>query len=346
MCFNKTTKINSLIIAITIFIASCVPARLLEEQKVKATNCDTELQKQKTDAREAIDKYDDIKTELDGATKRLDALRRDTTIQGKSLAMITRNYDKLNETYNLLLDKNKELEAMDRADNKRLVGDLQTTHEQMQRKEDRLRKLEEDLEVKKANLDKLKEELETTTKDLKLREGKVAELQSILNSKDSVVSSLKKKVSDALTGFENNGLTIQKKNGKVYVSLEERLLFASGSTNVDAKGIDALKKLAKVLEQNTDINVLIEGHTDNVPFNSAGGGIKDNWDLSVLRATSIVKIIATSAKVDPTRLTAAGRGEFSPIDPANNAEARKKNRRTEIILTPKLDELLKVLNSN
>jgi chemotaxis protein MotB len=130
------------------------------------------------------------------------------------------------------------------------------------------------------------------------------------------------------------------------VSLEERLLFASGSTNVDAKGIDALKKLAKVLEQNTDINVLIEGHTDNVPFNSAGGGIKDNWDLSVLRATSIVKIIATSAKVDPTRLTAAGRGEFSPIDPANNAEARKKNRRTEIILTPKLDELLKVLNSN
>jgi len=328
------------------FIISCVPARQFEEQKTKTTNCETELQKQKSDAREALDKFEDIKTELEGVKKRAEALIRDTTIQGKSLVMITRNYDKLNETYNLLLDKNKELEAMERADNKKLVGDLQLTQEQLQRKEDRLRKIEDDLEVEKVNLEKLKADLESTTRDLKLREEKVAELQGILNQKDSVVASLKKKVTDALIGFENNGLTIEQKNGKVYVSLEERLLFASGSITVDVKGIEALKKLAKVLEQNADINVLIEGHTDNVPYNSSGGAIKDNWDLSVLRATSIVKIIATSAKVDPLRLTAAGRGEFSPIDPASNAEARKKNRRTEIILTPKLNELFKVLNSN
>jgi len=289
---------------------------------------------------------DDIKTELEGAQKRLETLRRDTMIQGKSLALITKNYDKLNETYNLLLDKNKELVAMDKADNNRLVRDLQLTQEQLQRKEDRLRKLEDDLDLKKKNLDVMKEELETTTKNLLQREEKVKELQAVLNSKDSIVFSLKKKVTDALVGFENNGLTIQQKNGKVYVSLEERLLFASGSTTVDSKGIEALKKLAKVLEQNTDINVLIEGHTDNVPYNSAGGAIKDNWDLSVLRATSIVKTLITSAKIDPSRLTAAGRGEFSPVDTGNNAEARKKNRRTEIILTPKLDELFKVLNSN
>lgn len=337
---------GGVLLAVAAVMSSCVPARQLEEAKTKASNCETELQKQKSEAREAIDKYDDIKTELEGAQKRLEGLRRDTTIQGKSIAMMTKNYDKLNETYNLLLEKNKELEAIDKADNKRLVSDLQLTQEQLQRKEDRLRRLEEDLDAKKKNLDILKDELDASNKNLQAREEKVKELQSILTAKDSAVLSLKKKVTDALVGFENNGLTIQQKNGKVYVSLEERLLFASGSITVDSKGVEALKKLAKVLEQNVETNVLIEGHTDNVPYNSAGGAIKDNWDLSVLRATSIVKILSSSAKVDPVRLTAAGRGEYSPIDAANNAEARKKNRRTEIILTPKLDELFKVLNSN
>jgi len=352
MLIDKSFTRILVLLVINVFVA-CVPSRQLEESKAKTATCEAELQKQKNDAREAIDKFEDIKTELEGLKKRNEALQRDTTIQGKSMAMITRNYDKLNETYGLLLEKNRELEAQEKADNKRLVGDLQLTQEQLQRKEDRLRKLEDELENKKVNLDKLKEdldkskkELETTTNDLKLREARVNELQSILARKDSTVASLKKKVSDALTGFENNGLTIQQKNGKVYVSLEERLLFASGSISVDSKGVDALKKLAKVLEQNSDINVLIEGHTDNIPYNSAGGAIKDNWDLSVLRATSIVKIISTNSKIDPTRLTAAGRGEFSPIDSGNNAEARKKNRRTEIILTPKLDELFKVLDSN
>jgi chemotaxis protein MotB len=123
-------------------------------------------------------------------------------------------------------------------------------------------------------------------------------------------------------------------------------LFKTGSWDVNEKAKSVLGKVALVLKNQPDIEFMVEGHTDNVPYNSSGGAIKDNWDLSVLRATSIVKIIATSAKVDPLRLTAAGRGEFSPIDPASNAEARKKNRRTEIILTPKLNELFKVLNSN
>ncbi len=122
-------------------------------------------------------------------------------------------------------------------------------------------------------------------------------------------------------------------------------MFASGSTTVEAKGIESLKKVAKVLEQSTDINILIEGHTDDVPM-VGKGDIKDNWDLSVMRATSIVKIITKNSAVDPRRLTAAGRGEYFPIDPAKTVEARKKNRRTEIILTPKLDELFKVLETN
>jgi len=170
-------------------------------------------------------------------------------------------------------------------------------------------------------------------------------LEAILNKKDSTVNALKSKVQNALLGFENNGLTIEQKNGKVYVSLDESLLFASGSYNVDSEGKKVLQKLGGVLEKNKDVNVLVEGHTDNVPYKGSGV-IKDNWDLSVLRATSVVKIILSKSKIDESRLTAAGRGEHFPIASNDSAEGRKKNRRTEIILTPKLDELFEILETN
>src|SRR5213079_3206872 len=137
------------------------------------------------------------------------------------------------------------------------------------------------------------------------------------------------------------------KNGKVYVSMEEQLLFASGSTNVEKRGEDALKKLGEVLETNKDINVMVEGHTDDVPISGTlPSGAKDNWELSVLRATAVTKIILKNSGVMPGRLTAAGRGPYVPVETGNSPEAKRKNRRTEIILTPKLDELLKVLETN
>jgi chemotaxis protein MotB len=173
---------------------------------------------------------------------------------------------------------------------------------------------------------------------------RVNELENILAEKERVVNDLRDKVATALFGFENNGLTIEIKNGKVYVSLDESLLFASGSWSVNAKGRDALIKLAKVLETNEDVNVLIEGHTDNVPFRGSGQ-VKDNWDLSVMRATAIVKIIVENSRVDPSRLLAAGRSEYHPVDNTNTAQGRAKNRRTEIILTPKLDELFQLLEN-
>ena len=158
---------------------------------------------------------------------------------------------------------------------------------------------------------------------------------------------MKKKVTDALLGFTDKGLTVEQRNGKVYVSLEDRLLFATGSIVADKKGEEALKQLAAVLEKNPDINILVEGHTDDVPITGTiSSGAKDNWDLSVLRATSVVKIITKYSSVDPRRLTAAPPGPFSAMDPGKTEEARRKNRRTEIILTPKLDELLKVLETN
>jgi len=177
------------------------------------------------------------------------------------------------------------------------------------------------------------------------KEARVNELEEILSRQETVVQELRRTVSSALLGFENNGLTIEIKHGKVYVSLEESLLFASGSTTVDRRGETALRELAKVLERNPEINIMIEGHTDDVPLRSSSAP-RDNWDLSVLRATAIVRILMNHANIQPQRFVVAGRGEYMPIDPAKTAEARRKNRRTEIILTPKLDALFEIIEMN
>ncbi|MDQ3190023.1 MAG: OmpA family protein [Bacteroidota bacterium] len=325
-----------------VFIAtllfSCVPARKFEETKNKYTKCEEELGQIKTANRDMETEITENKALMRELSKKVENLEKDTANGGNSYRHLTKNYDKLTETYELLLMKNRELLAGSAAETTKLTGQLQLTQEQLQQKEDALKIMERELELKKNNLEELSAEL-------KKREAKVNELEAILKRKDEAVNELKKKVSAALLGFEGQGLTIEQKKGKVYVSLEEQLLFSSGSTKVEAKGTEALKKLAKVLEQNEDINVLIEGHTDDVPM-SGSGAIKDNWDLSVIRATSILKIILANSKVDPTRLTAAGRGEFMPVDPAKTSDARKKNRRTEIILTPKLDELFQMLETN
>ncbi|MEA3446353.1 MAG: OmpA family protein, partial [Bacteroidota bacterium] len=224
--------------------------------------------------------------------------------------------------------------------------------EDLQRKEDALRSLEKALDKKKASLDELQAELEQNntilaqkSSELEERNKELLKLQAMLNAKDSIVNALKDKVAEALGQFEGEGLTVELKNGKVYVSLEEKLLFKTGKWDVDPKGKSAIQKLAKVLEQNPDIKIMIEGHTDDVPYRGRSQ-MKDNWDLSVKRATSIVRILLDKTTIDPQRLTAAGRGEFVPIDPAKTKEARQKNRRTEIILSPKLDELFQLLEGN
>ncbi|TNE79989.1 MAG: hypothetical protein EP332_09385 [Bacteroidetes bacterium] len=210
---------------------------------------------------------------------------------------------------------------------------------------------ERDLAAKEARLNdqensnmRLKSELEGMKADLQKEQARVYELQNILNAKDSAVKSLKAKLSNALLGFKDKGLSVEIKNGKVYVSLEEQLLFASASIVVDKKGKEALLELAKSLQDIKDINIMVEGHTDDVPMQS--GQIKDNWDLSVLRATSIVRILTVDGKVDPKILIASGRGEHYPIEDAKTKAARAKNRRTEIIITPKLDEVFQLLNQN
>jgi chemotaxis protein MotB len=317
---------------------SCVPGKKYQETLSKQKKCEEEADRLKTSNRELETELAESKARMRNLQSKLGHLENDTTSNGRAFRMLNTNYEKLTDTYELLLQKNRDLLAGNVAETGRLSGQLQVTMDQLREKEEALKKLERDLDLKQKNLDKLNEELQA-------RENRVNELEAILKKKDDAVNELRRKVSQALLGFEGNGLTIEQKNGKVYVSLDEKLLFASGSTKVEANGIEALKKLAKVLEQNSDINVLIEGHTDDVPM-SGSGAIKDNWDLSVIRATSIVKIITQNSKVDPKRLLAAGRGEFMPVDNSGTSDARRKNRRTEIILSPKLDELLQLLENN
>lgn len=324
--------------ASVLMAVACVPARLLEETKAKQKACEDELATLKKSSQECESKLAELKEQMVKNEKENVGLKRDTTIIGSNYRNLTSKYDKLDQLNQSLMDRLNKLLAGSTSDNAKLSGDLQMTKEELLKKQDELKALE-------AKLNKQKQDLDDLAAQLKQREARVNELEDILKKKDQAAADLKKKLSDALLGFENKGLTITQKNGKVYVSMDESLLFASGKTNVEARGVEALKNVAKVLEGNTDINVMVEGHTDDVPMKGAGE-IKDNWDLSVMRATSVTKIMLSAAKIDAARITAAGRGEFFPLDPAKTPEARKKNRRTEIILTPKLDELLKVLGNN
>lgn len=206
-------------------------------------------------------------------------------------------------------------------------------------------RLMEKLQQSQADLQKREEILGTAQAELEQRSLRMKELEDALKQKDEAVAQIRQKVMNALTGFNNKGLTIHEKNGKVYVSLDEQLLFKTGQWEVDPKGQQALTNLAGVLGQNTDINVLVEGHTDDVPMRGTGT-VKDNWDLSVMRATAVTRILLKNKAVDPKRITSAGRGEFFPIDELKTPEARQKNRRTEIILTPRLDEIFRILETN
>ena len=303
--------------SLSVSLFSCVPTKKYNDL---ATRCKEESSRLNNKVDELSTKSNEQSAELLRLRKDITSLREDTTRMGTSLRQITRSYDELSKNLNL----NKEQLAGNRTETEQLLVELKKTQDDLLIREDRLRQLESELDLKSKRL---------------------LELQTILAKKDSVVQALRKTVTDALLGFEGKGLTIHVKNGKVYVSLEESLLFASGKYDVSTQGTDALKKLAKVLEKNSEINVVIEGHTDNVPYNGTGQ-IKDNWDLSVMRATAIVKIITNNSKVNPKRLMAAGRSEYSPVDTANTKEARSKNRRTEIILTPKLDELFQIIEMN
>ena len=283
-------------------------------------------------------KTNELQFQVSQLQKSLEQKKQDSLLLQENFNDLKARYATLDRNYRDLKKAQDELVKGNVNETRRLLRELQRTQGSLQAKEDSLRTLERSLNLQRTDLEKLRLTLNDRTRRL-------GELERIVNAQDSILSALKSKVSDALLGFEGEGLTVTRKNGKVYVSLEEKLLFQTGSYEVDPRGREALKKLARVLERNPDINIMIEGHTDDVPYISNGGPIQDNWDLSVKRATTIVRILLQGSSIDPRRLTAAGRGEFVPVDPAKTPEARRKNRRTEIILTPNLDELFEIIDN-
>lgn len=193
---------------------------------------------------------------------------------------------------------------------------------------------------------KLTLELQSQSSRLSLSAAKVVELENLLQRKDSIMQATRERISAALVGFKDKGISVQIIGGKVYISLDERLLFQSGQIDVNPAGKQALIEVASALNIDTNTVLTVEGHTDDVPYKGKNKSIKDNWDISVLRATSVVRLLQQNGKIRPSRFIASGRAEYYPIDPSNTPEARRKNRRIEIILTPNLDEILKLLETN
>ena len=301
-------------------ISTKVHKTLQEKYDILANEADQ--LRQKNEVRDS--ENTELQRTLTDARRDMSILQEDTTSKFDELRALITKYDRLSKQYDYLLDNNTTLITASARENKTLMDQLNTMQSRLQAKED---------------------SLNTERRLLERGQRRVNELEGIIHRKDSTVAYVRQKVSDALLGFNGNGLTVNMRDGKVYVSLENSLLFAPGSWNVAANGEVALENLAKVLAENADITVLVEGHTDNDAYRGQSQ-VKDNWDLSVLRATNVVKILTKNAGMNPERITAAGRGEHVPLVENSSQENKAINRRTEIILTPDLTELANLLEGD
>ncbi len=317
----KTGKKIGLLVSLIVLLSSCVSMKQFKDVQSKLNAENEQLKRERMDLEttnaELKSRVDNLTAKNKELQSQLEDALYDLNKQKQNNATLQKQMD----------DLQQQMEAANTgssAEIERLLSELKNTQGDLNAREDKLREAEQALEERNA---------------------KLIELQNVLAQKDQAVKDLKNKVMDALVGFNNKGLTVHEKNGKVYVSLEEKLLFKTGKWNVDPKGQEAIRQLSQVLAQNTDINIMVEGHTDDVPMHGSGE-VKDNWDLSVMRATAVVKILTQNKDIDAKRIIAAGRSEYLPLSPDKTAEGRQMNRRTEIILTPNLDELLKIIDAN
>jgi chemotaxis protein MotB len=324
--------------ALILAFASCVPAKHFQEIRNDKIRAEQERDSLLINNKSLEVKLTELESTVFVMDQEIQRFIRDSTDRAFRLRSRTDELARVTRQLNDLQEAQESLVKGSARETTRLLQQLQETQKDLIAREDRLKEMERDLTEKEGVLERMADDLDE-------RITRLTELESILARQDSLVNALHTKISSALRGFEGEGLSVYEKNGKVYVSLQERLLFPTGSTVVNPGGVNALKELGQVLEANPEINILIEGHTDDVPV-SPGPRLQDNWDLSVLRATSIVRILLEDTNICQTRLMAGGRGEFMPIDESRTPEARSKNRRTEIILTPRLDELFSILDSN
>ncbi|MDD7884615.1 OmpA family protein [Flavivirga sp. 57AJ16] len=318
-------KKNILILVVTsFFLMNCVSPKIYKELEDKYSALKEENRKLSSENDALLSAKNAAENELKQIQKAYDeAIQERDKLQADYNATKS-NYDNLKNSYDALEKNSSSAIARNSKKNRELLAQLEAKKQA--------------LAAENARLEKLKKELED-------RSNRVAELERVIASKDAAMTHLKEAISRALTDFEGKGLTVEQRDGKVYVSMENKLLFSSGSWAVGNEGRRAVQQLGNVLGDNPDIAVLIEGHTDNVPY-KGNGQLSGNWDLSTKRATAIVNILRENTAINPENLTAAGRGEFAPIASNDTAVGKAKNRRIEVILTPKLDELSKLLNED
>jgi len=314
-----------LILTLVIFTStSCVSSKLYKELEGKYSNLKNDYDTLNADSESVLsdknalqNQFDQLQSEYDATVLERNQLQQDVTA-------LQKKYDALNDSYTALEQNSSKAIADNVQKNRELLAQLDAKETALAAENNRLLKLEADMQE---------------------RSQRIAELEALIASKDQAMRDLKDAISNALTAFEGKGLTVEQRDGKVYVSMENKLLFKSGSWAIGSDGRTAIEQLGTVLADNPDIAVLIEGHTDNDPF-SSGGQIANNWDLSTKRATAIVQILNENEAINPESLTAAGRGEFAPIATNETNEGKAKNRRIEVVLTPKLDEISKLLNND
>lgn len=310
-----------LFLAVAVTLASCVSTK-------KYNALETSNNKLRKEYKVAQAELDALKDEKDNLLAENQGLKNEVVDLNKNRAQLEQQ----------LQDKRNELENM----KLRYDTTMENYLQQVGVKNRALNSANAMLKAKETELNEKEKNLEVLQKDYEAKNKRLEEVNKALAAKEKEVNAIKTKISDALVGFQNKGLQVETKDGKVYVSMEDKLMFASGSWAVSKEGLQAIKELAKILEENKDLNISVEGHTDNVAYNGSGN-VKDNWDLSVMRATSIVKEILKAGKIEPSRVSASGRGEYAPKVPNTTADNRAKNRRTEIILTPKLGEVMELV---
>ncbi len=306
------------IVLLSMLMTSCVTSKAYKELEGKYAN----LKRKNRTMEDELATFEKTKKDL----AKLDAEYQKTKAEKEELQSnyeaALANYENLKRSYDALEKNSSAAIASNSKKNRELLGKLEEKERALAEERNRLDKLQRDLES---------------------RSQRVHELESLIAAKDAKMQGLKRAISKALRNFEGKGLTVEERNGKVYISMENKLLFESGSWAVGAQGQKAVKQLGKVLGGNPDIAVLIEGHTDDDPY-MGNAQLSGNWDLSTKRATAIVNILLENKQIDPQNLTAAGRGEFAPVAGNDTNQGKSKNRRIEVILTPKLDEISKLLN--
>lgn len=329
-------KNSVLLFAISIvFATSCVSPKIHNSLVSENESTKKILEQKEKQVLVLSDEVEELNATVNLLKDKITSLKNDSIQNGNTIFVLQNKQDRLNTAYDLLVSQNSRQMSEKAKETKLLLEQLEEAQTKLLKKEDDLNKLSTTLSEKEN-------ELNNAQRILEERSARVNELEKIINQKDSLVTAIKNKVQKALTGLEGDGLTIEQRNGKIYISLEEDLLFASGKYVINQTGVAALNKLSGALTSQKDIEILVEGHTDNVK-GSGRGSIKDNWDLSVMRATSVVKTLLNNKGLDPLQLTAAGRGEHNPIATNETIEGRKINRRIELILSPNLDDLYDIL---